>query len=166
MRRSAASVPVLALVLASILTASAAVAPAARAEEVGLGVKWVLYPWGQFGPEQVFLHLRVGNFLGVEGLETILEGGLGLNLRTISLDAKLLLTRFALDGTTLTPFTGGGLALEVEQGWKPFQPLHLALIPEGLAGIESSLPPLFLFLELRVRSLRGMVFLIGLGLEF
>ncbi|MGQ9477567.1 MAG: hypothetical protein ACUVRH_03640 [Candidatus Bipolaricaulia bacterium] len=132
------------------------------AKGLGLGVKLALYP---FGFDQAFGFLRVSDFLGVEGLTAILEGGLGLDLRSISLDAKLLLTRFPLDGSALIPFTGGGIALELGP-----RPLHegggLTLIPEGLAGVEFSLPPLLLLGELRVRSLRGMAILLSLALEF
>jgi hypothetical protein len=160
MRRS------LALALVFALSISL-VAPPAGAAGLGVGLKAALYPWEQFGLESAFIHLRVSDFLQVEGLTAILEGGLGLDLRTISLDAKLLLTRFPLDGATLTPFTGGGLSLEFE-----LVPgaLHLIFIPEGLAGVEYSLPPLLLFGEIRVQSRvqsrGGMTLLFGVGLEF
>ena len=155
MRRSVA------LALFVALFTALAVLPAG-AEGLGVGVKAALYPLERFGLEEAFVYLRMSDFLGVEGLTAILEGGLGFNLRTISLDMKLLLTRFALDSAALTPFTGGGLTLELElaQG-----AMRLNLIPEGLAGIEYSLPPLLLLGELRVQSERGMTILFGLGLE-
>jgi len=155
MRRSVA----LALWVASLTALT--VLPAG-AEGLGMGVKAALYPLERFGFEEAFVYLRMSDFLGVEGLEAILEGGLGFNLRTISLDTKLLLTRFVLDGAALTPFTGGGLTLELElaQG-----ATRLDLIPEGLAGVEYSLPPLLLLGELRVQSERGMTILLGLAFE-
>jgi hypothetical protein len=126
------------------------------AEGIGVGVKMAVYPLSHFGLEKAFIYLRMSDFLGVEGLTAILEGGLGFNLKTISLDTKLLLARFALDGATLIPFTGGGLTLELAP---------LELIPEGLAGMEYSLPPFLLLGEMRVQSLRGMTILLGLALE-
>ncbi len=155
---------VLALLLALLVCLIPRLSCVGVAKGLGLGVKLALYPLVEFGFDQAFGFLRVSDFLGVEGLTAILEGGLGLDLRSISLDAKLLLTRFPLDGSALIPFTGGGIALELG-------PLHeggggLTLIPEGLAGVEFSLPPLLLLGELRVRSLRGMAILLGLALEF
>lgn len=152
------------VVLALIVILFAAlVVPPAGAEGLGVGVKAALYPLERFGLEEAFVFLQMGDFLGVEGLTAILEGGLGFDLRSLSLDTKLLLTRFALDGATLIPFTGGGLTLELE----PIQgAIRLTLIPEGLAGIEYSLPPLLLLAELQVQSLRGMTILLGVALEF
>lgn len=134
----------------------------ARAEGVGVGLKAALYPLERFGLDEAFVYLRMSDFLGVEGLTAILEGGLGFSLKTISLDTKLLLTRFALDHAALIPFTGGGLtlALEADQG-----EMRLELIPEGLAGLEYSLPPLLLLGEMRVQSERGMTILLGLAIE-
>jgi hypothetical protein len=154
-----------ALALALILTLLACASPscAAAAKGLGLGVKLALYPLEEFGFDQAFGFLRVSDFLGVEGLTAILEGGLGLDLRSISLDAKLLLTRFVLDGSALIPFTGGGFALE--RGPDPLLG-GLTLIPEGLAGVEFSLPPLLLLGEMRVRSLRGLAILLGVAIEF
>ncbi|MFQ6117727.1 MAG: hypothetical protein ACE5LQ_05605 [Candidatus Bipolaricaulia bacterium] len=134
----------------------------ARAEGLGVGLKAALYPLERFGLDEAFVYLRMSDFLGVEGLTAILEGGLGFSLKTISLDTKLLLTRFALDHAALIPFTGGGLtlALEADQG-----EMRLELIPEGLAGLEYSLPPLLLLGEMRVQSERGMTILLGLAIE-
>mgnify|MGYP005846231493 CR=1 FL=1 len=143
------------------------VAPLAGAAGLGVGMKAALFPWSEFGLESAFVQLRMSDVLGVEGLTAILEGGLGLDLRTISLDTKLLLTRFPLDSGTLTPFTGGGLSLEFElvQG-----ALQLIPIPEGLAGVGYSLPPLLLLVELRVQSQvqgrGGMTILFGVVFEF
>jgi len=155
MRRS------IALALTTVLLVALA-APQAGAEGLGVGLKVAFYPLEHFGLDEAFVHLRMSDFLGVEGLTAILEGGLGFNLRTISLDTKLLLTEFAIDHAALIPFTGGGLTLELEsvQG-----EMHLSLIPEGLAGLEYSLPPLLLLGEMRVQSLRGMTILLGLALE-
>lgn len=153
-----------ALALIAALSTWAWVEPPCSAGGLGLGVKLALYPLAEFGPDQAFVFLRVSDFLGVEGLTAILEGGLGLDLRSVSLDAKLLLTRFALNGSTLFPFTGGGLALELGPGGP--LPWGITLIPEGLAGVEFALPPLLFLGELRVRSLRGMAILLGVALEF
>lgn len=134
----------------------------ARAEGLGVGLKVALYPLERFGLDEAFVYLRMNDFLGVEGLTAILEGGLGFDFKTISLDTKLLLTRFALDGTALIPFTGGGLTLELESDQGE---MRLGLIPEGLAGIEYSHPPFLLLGEMRVQSLRGMTILLGLAIE-
>lgn len=150
-----------AVTLALIAALLACVNPSCVAKGLGLGVKLALYPLAEFGFDQAFGFLRVSDFLGVEGLTAILEGGLGLDLRSVSLDAKLLLARFALDGSALVPFTGGGLTLELG-----VPPGRLTLIPEGLAGVELALPPLLFLGELRVRSLRGMAILLGLAIEF
>lgn len=150
-----------ALIVALLILACAGLSCAAKG--FGLGVKLALYPLEEFGFDQAFGFLRVSDFLGVEGLTAILEGGLGLDLRSISLDAKLLLTRFALNSSTLIPFTGGGLVLERGPGPLPGE---LTLIPEGLAGVELAFPPLLLLGELRVRSLRGMAILLGVAIEF
>ncbi len=146
----------IALALVGALLLSLVVLPAGAAR-LGAGVKAIAYP--RLGLDEAFVHLRMSEFLGVEGLTAILEGGLGFDLKTVSLDMKLLLTKFDLDGAAVTPFTGGGLTLELSQG-------AVQVIPEGLAGIEYSLPPLLLLGELRVRSLRGMAGLLGIGLEF
>ncbi|MCR4405078.1 MAG: hypothetical protein NUW06_07400 [Candidatus Acetothermia bacterium] len=143
------------------------VAPLAGAAGLGVGMKATLFPWREFGLESAFVHLRMSDFLGVEGLTAILEGGLGLDLRTVSLDTKLLLTRFALDSGAITPFTGGGLSLGLELAEGA---LRLIPIPEGLAGVEYSLPPLLLLGEIRVQSQvegrGGMVILLGVAVEF
>jgi hypothetical protein len=146
----------LALVVALLM--SLVVLPAG-ATGLGLGAKAVFYPLERLSLDEAFAHLRMSEFLGVEGLTAILEGGIGFSLRTVSLDIKLLLTQFDLDGAVVTPFTGGGLTLELSQG-------VTYLIPEGLAGIEYSLSPLLLLIELRVQSLRGMAGLLGVGWEF
>lgn len=153
------------VVLASItLLLIALVVPAAGAEGLGVGLKTALYlyPPMHFGLDEAFVYLRMSDFLGVEGLTAVLEGGLGFSLKTISLDTKLLLTSFALDHAAIVPFTGGGLtlALEADQG-----EMRLKLIPEGLAGLEYSLPPLLLLGEMRVQSERGMTILLGLAIE-
>jgi len=144
------------ITLALVLVALTVPIALPAAGEVGAGVKMAAYPLSHFGPEEAFVYLQLPDFLGVEGLTAILEGGLGFNLKTISLDTKLLLTRFPLDSAVVIPFTGGGLTLELAP---------LELVPEGLAGIEYSSPPFLLLGEMRVQSLRGMTILLGLAIE-
>lgn len=124
---------------------------------VGVVLKGALLPLERFGLDGAFIHLRMADFLGIEGLMAILEGGLSSGLRVLSLEVKLLMTRFPLNGSTLTPFTGGGLGLELAT---------LTLIPEGVAGLEYLAPPFLLLGEMRVQSLKGMSILIGMGMEF
>ena len=127
------------------------------AMSIGVGLKGALLPVERFGLDGAFIHLRMGDFLGIEGLTAVIEGGLSSGLRVVSLGVKLLMTKFPLDGSVLIPFTGGGLGLELAT---------LAVIPEGVAGVEYLAPPFLLLGEMRVQSLKGMTILIGVGLEF
>ncbi len=143
------------LLLFLVLTA----APAWGAERAtGIGLKFALLPPERFGIEEAFGYLRWNDFLGIEGLVTSLEGGVRADLRAVSLEFKLLLIGFPMEGGTVYPFTGFGALLELSP--KP------EIIPEGSGGLAWSAPPVLLFGELRIQTLRGMTTIFGFGFEF
>lgn len=146
---------ILFLLMVLVLAAS----PARGGERAtGIGLKFALLPLEQFGVEEAFGYLRWRDFLGIEGLVAALEGGVRADLHAVSLEFKLLLIGFPVESGTIYPFTGFGALLELSP-----QPV---LIPEGSGGLAWSEPPLLLFGELRIQTLRGMRAILGLGFEF
>lgn len=126
------------------------------AQSIGVGTKAVVYPFDRLGLEEVFSSLKFTNFLDIEGLTTAIDLGLGFDLNTVIMNVRLFLTRFSLDGVLLMPFTGGGVILKASP---------IKLVPQGLAGVEFAIPPLFFLGEVQVQTLEGIVILFGVALE-